>query len=63
MLVKGSFGVILTKVFYIADILSLGLKRSEINLESTFSLQFSSKLIMVLTIQVQSVVMNNIFLW
>ena len=33
------------------------------NLESVFSLQYISKLIMVPTIQVPIVFMNNIFLW
>ena len=60
LLVKGSLGVILSKVLYIADILSLSLKRLETNFESVFSLQFSSKLIVVPTIQVQIVVMNTL---
>ena len=60
LLVKGSLGVILSKVLYIADILSLSLKRLETNFESVFSLQLSSKLIVVPTIQVQIVVMNTL---
>ena len=47
-------------MLYIADILSLSLKRLEANFESIFSLQFSSKLIVVPTIQVQIVVMNTL---
>ena len=47
-------------MLYIADILSLSLKRLETNFESVFSLQFSSKLIVVPTIQVQIVVMNTL---
>ena len=61
--VKEYLKVILSKVLYIADILSLSFMKLETNLESVFSLQFISKLIMVPTIQVQIVVMNNIFLW
>ena len=61
--VKEYLKVILSKVLYIADILSLSFMKLETNLESVFSLQLISKLIMVPTIQVQIVVMNNIFLW
>ena len=60
--VKEYLKVILSKLLYIADILSLSIIRSESIFESVFSLQFISKLITVPTIFVQIVVMNNIFL-